>query len=882
MSGVRMGTLALALFASGAAWAGGGVTFRAGRTEVVVPKPVPRAMQVSVTELTNFLSQVLGAPVPAVTAPTPGRSAIVLGEKDARTEPRDSFVLRTAGGDRLYICGDDVPDEKCPTDRGSWVYIFHRRSTLWGVYEFLERYCGVRFYFPGELGTVVPRRDEIRVPEIDRLFAPHSIERRYYSMSMHGKTPELPEKTLGVSESEYRRLSLQRQRVETIYIPCCHGQGYNDYLGRFGREHPEYFVMKADGTRRVETGVQHAGHLCHTSKVWDEILRDSEAYLRGESPETRGFGRYWPTSFREGNIIDLMVEDGYVPCHCDVCAKAFGKGTGRTFADFVWERTAETARRLTADGFDAYVTQNAYGSMSEVPQTDIPTNVLVMVAVRGPWDRRGTAGWSVQFDRMRAWNRKLGRKVWLWTYPHKYGSLEMPDVPHIAPRAIGAYHKEAARYTFGAFAEAEADRHLFSHLNFHVMMKVLWDPTVDVDALLGEYYRLMYGPAAGDIRRLFEEIEDKWIGEVVSSSVDTPVGPVARAPSLDKVYGEIYGKATLLRWKGYLDRAARRVRPGSLEARRVRLVRTEIVGPLARRVKQFLLDADFTKPLEKAGDELVSLGSFGAEAKVENGREIVRADGRREVGTRWFITAEKVGGSWLDTREFVSAPSSLAMAATPDRPVAEAMQYLDLRDGLLPPLEPMTRYRLDFCMKTEDIVPVERRGGVGVTVMEGRQRVFPEGTTVVGTNPWRRYVFEFETGPAVGEIETPYIYLKIFRATGKVWFDEVHLQKMGPAKAVNGVSGFDVRREGDGWVLTGTLAPEFRKSSAQKPCFMLPGLNGEKKRRMVSPDAVTGDGRFTLKVPVADCPPGSRVSARTHVGELITGCRTMRIPEAAK
>ena len=61
MNGMRMGTLALALLVSGAAWAGGGVTFRAGWTEVVVPKPVLRTMQVSVTEPMNFLEQALGA-----------------------------------------------------------------------------------------------------------------------------------------------------------------------------------------------------------------------------------------------------------------------------------------------------------------------------------------------------------------------------------------------------------------------------------------------------------------------------------------------------------------------------------------------------------------------------------------------------------------------------------------------------------------------------------------------------------------------------------------------------------------------------------------------------------------------------------------------------
>ena len=34
--------------------------------------------------------------------------------------------------------------------------MFHEHATLFGVYEFLERFADCRFYFPGELGPSGP------------------------------------------------------------------------------------------------------------------------------------------------------------------------------------------------------------------------------------------------------------------------------------------------------------------------------------------------------------------------------------------------------------------------------------------------------------------------------------------------------------------------------------------------------------------------------------------------------------------------------------------------------------------------------------------------------------------------------------------------------
>ena len=87
----------------------------AGRTEVLLDPSAPKATHLAADELSALLGRVFDRPVPIVTAPTPGRTAIVLGTNAwsraaglaPERLPRDSFQLRVAGA-RLYIAGCDA------------------------------------------------------------------------------------------------------------------------------------------------------------------------------------------------------------------------------------------------------------------------------------------------------------------------------------------------------------------------------------------------------------------------------------------------------------------------------------------------------------------------------------------------------------------------------------------------------------------------------------------------------------------------------------------------------------------------------------------------------------------------------------------------------
>ena len=63
--------------------------------------------------------------------------------------------------------GEIAPDDDLLEYRGA------DRGTLFGVFEFLERCAGVRWYFPNELGVVIPTKTHLAVTQIDVTRSPY-------------------------------------------------------------------------------------------------------------------------------------------------------------------------------------------------------------------------------------------------------------------------------------------------------------------------------------------------------------------------------------------------------------------------------------------------------------------------------------------------------------------------------------------------------------------------------------------------------------------------------------------------------------------------------------------------------------------------------------
>ena len=174
---------------------------------------------------------------------------------DVDTLAPEACVLRTDGPD-LYIAGKDGPGD--PLSVGTT-----HSGTLWGVYEILERTLGVRWLWPGELGTYVPRTSTAHVTSLDETIAPRFIQRNLRPI-ISPNSPGRADERLAFSPAERARYAheqtvyLRRHRMGrsegTYYSQRRSGGGhaFHGWYERYGEEHPDWFQMLPDGRRAPE------------------------------------------------------------------------------------------------------------------------------------------------------------------------------------------------------------------------------------------------------------------------------------------------------------------------------------------------------------------------------------------------------------------------------------------------------------------------------------------------------------------------------------------------------------------------------------------------------------------------------------------------------
>lgn len=565
---------------------------------VVAPKAY-RSTRFAAKELAELLGKVLGAKIPVASAPAAGKVNIYLGFNEwsskAGIDPAkhhiESYTLKI-GKNGIFIAGHDAkksyPEHSLKS--GIWPNLYER-ATLFGVYEFLERFANCRFYFPGELGTILPKASSLALPETEIFDYPDFISRRYsfYQGSFPGKPASDPARI-------EKNIASMRYRVATTYVPCCHGLSRLGYIRRFGKSNPEYFALLSNGQRHNNPALPHPGALCYSSGIREEIFQDVKSFLLNEPASKRGvrtsYGTVsWdPSGFQKG-FADIMPQDSYYRCECEKCRSVFGEGPNYA-TEFMWNFTAEIASRLKKENIPGYVCMMAYRPYRGIPKVKLPDNVLVMVAERGPWGFYNPEGQKRDLAEIIAWTKKLNFKVWLWNYLCKFGRTAFTGVPSPTPRASVHYLKQVTPYITGTYFESETDRFINNYLVYYLHGKYSWNNKVDTDALIAEHHKLMFGKAAQEMGALFTIFEKIWLKEIVGRQVDTDLGPTVIPPSDYDLWHRIYTADRIKSVRAAFDRAEKLVKDDRNSLARVKLFRREWLDALTTARAEYIERTD--------------------------------------------------------------------------------------------------------------------------------------------------------------------------------------------------------------------------------------------------------------------------------------------------
>jgi hypothetical protein len=387
--------------------------------------------------------------------------------------------------------------------RGKQLYLFgsekFRQCTAFAVYDFLEKFCGVRWLWPGETGTVVEPQQPVSCPEGRTITRPGMDLR--LTNSFHYGTAKRSLTTRQDTASWLRHMKTGASFNLRV------GHAFSSLVPRstYGKEHPEYYslvsperwvglVKPKEPTRTWDSTIQTCSQLCTSNPEVRRIIAERVAQRAAET----------------GEMQSISPNDGYGFCECEKCLqqdagqKMYSEGyylTNRMY-DFL----ADVATQVYKLNPEAKVGMFSYSWFSGVPEniTKLPPNVYLSLCYQAEL-HYDTAQEKATNERIlglgKLGARLIGREYW--------GTHYTLDLPVLNSRKIAEnlklLHSVNAAGIYGETGNSFAAR----ASDLYILAKMAWDPTLDRDQLLQDFCDKGFGAASKTMLQYFNFVEDR-------------------------------------------------------------------------------------------------------------------------------------------------------------------------------------------------------------------------------------------------------------------------------------------------------------------------------------------------------------------------------------
>ena len=457
-------------------------------------------------DLQLYLGKMSGAKVPVGTDASVSGDRILIGvfgkppvqEWKGARPGQDAFAIETAarpsGGTDLFLVGGDA------------------RGAGNAVYELLERFLGVRWYMPCELGEQVPVQKTIALKDLKWSNKPDYDA--VAGLTWHG----------GVGSKDW----LRRNKGDVGSSSYFFGHSWSGYIKpseENKKAHPEWFALQKDGTR--------GDQLCSSNPEVIDIFIKKVRERFEKNPDVV--------------VVSISPNDGHGFCTCRECkaidAQYGVKDNSQTdrfvhFANAILKETKKTHPDKLV-GILAYVTH------TRPPVSAVPDPNYATLICHTPWAfchvhtlNDPNCPPNARFCEMiKGWT-KVCKHVSVYDYyGHFYFMTPWPivhdirkDLPYLRSIGVNGF-------------ESETQQHWANQgLNFYMAAKLVWDTDRDSQALLDDYYHGFYGPAEKPMRKYWET----WEAAMMRQPCGDSKWIVMLTPELIKETGQLLAEAERL------------------------------------------------------------------------------------------------------------------------------------------------------------------------------------------------------------------------------------------------------------------------------------------------------------------------------------------------
>ena len=440
-------------------------------------------------------------------------SYIVLAGKDQEMSTDDALRgrdtnFRTEKGASVFDYGK--ANGKADSEKLIIPGTYELQGTCYAVYDFLERFLGVRWYGPHPDNIIIPGHVSLQLPPFD---IKRSLGIKHRTGTGFGGTMN---RDLFFNPSpEMYQLYDRRMRVGGEKWGCNHS--FTSFMDRFltkSKEEselhetyrPEFFAV---GQPRGER------QLCYTNKeLISLVAKDACDYFDGNPPVGR--------QVAIGDYFALVPHDNANWCKCKNCQELLEKDqdykTGDHFSSgtashYLFNFVNEVAKLVKQEHPDKKIAALAYWVYAYVPNDiKLESNVSVAPCLqpRNYFAPRIKENDMYFYKQWINESKESKRPIYLWKYycfPTERGDILGFNVfpgfsAHLLSEQIKMYAGDGVRGVFLCGVGEQVD--------YYITMKLYDDPTQDIDNLLHDFFTAYFGNAAVPMQQFYETIEKRY------------------------------------------------------------------------------------------------------------------------------------------------------------------------------------------------------------------------------------------------------------------------------------------------------------------------------------------------------------------------------------
>ncbi|MCB1231465.1 MAG: DUF4838 domain-containing protein, partial [Verrucomicrobiae bacterium] len=435
---------------------------KTARVPIVIKADAGETTRAVANELAGFLERISGAKFSISDSGSPPEHGIFVGTVKEFPLPEfaDALAIHdTYDGVESFVI--------VPRDGSLYLVGATETGTSHAVFRFLEK-LGCRWFFPAPEWEVLPSFDRLEV-DFEVTDRPAIQTRRIwwgYGYFDH------KEGRCRAETEAWRRRNLMADSFR-----LSNGHAWQSIIlenKETFEAHPEYLAL-VDGKRRKP-------QLCVSNPAVRKLAIAWALQRLERRPEL--------------DMVSMETSDGLNHCECENCL-ALGSVSDRAFG-----LANEVARAVTEKLPGKMVGMLAYSDHSEPPTFALESNVYVQL----------TAGFThgeYTFDELKElWPKKTRNfgiyeyfSVWLWDFDQLPGG-KANNLAMVTER----FRDYAARGATSITCES-SNAWGPNGRGYYVANRLMWDPDVDIEALLGDFYDKAFGPSAAPMRRYYDRLD---------------------------------------------------------------------------------------------------------------------------------------------------------------------------------------------------------------------------------------------------------------------------------------------------------------------------------------------------------------------------------------